>query len=103
MQHSCPLSCAVGASQTQEGLEANSSLGQMLAHVPEAKQCHAQTKSPVQIAGLEKPVESVFANGFQHRKARLAVRAVHPLDEVFVDQRGQAFKKVDTEIFLSVA
>src|SRR5215471_12105104 len=57
MQHaSSRLGMAVSC-ETQNTLQAGAALGQVLSHVPEPKESHTKPQPPLQIPGLEQPVE----------------------------------------------
>ena len=129
----------------------------MFAHIPESKQRHTETQTPVDILRLKQPVEretevidlgvalrqpvrpvggvqfripflrqdqtvgrmgaargrllaaidqafeGIFANRFEHGETRLGFGAVHALHQIFVHQRGQAFKEIDAQVAARVA
>src|ERR1051326_4003344 len=45
------------ARELQDVFQPGAPFFRMLAHIPKAKQCHAEPEPPVQVAGLKEPVE----------------------------------------------
>ena len=57
MRHPGPFFCVPSAGQSQNSFQPGTALGQVFPHIPESKQSHAETQTPVQIHGLKQPVE----------------------------------------------